>query len=155
TVNALLVRAVPFSDPDTLVFLWSIESQRPGARQPISYADFNDLRQRTRAFAELSAVGTTNRNLAAGGRPVRVVTAAATPDTLRALGVAPALGRGLLAQDADASATPVVFLTTGFWKRALGGEPTVIGRDIRLDGVAHTVVGILPSSVDEAQIVRA
>jgi putative ABC transport system permease protein len=153
-VNVLL-RDLPFADPQHLAFVWSFDARRPATRMLVSYPDFVEWRTRTRAFDRLGAIRLTTRNFGGVGTPLRVAAAVVTPDALTVLGIAPTQGRSFLADDALPSAPPAVILTRGFWVRALGGDPTVIGRTVRLDSVAYTVVGILPASAEQAGVFQA
>lgn len=154
-VNAWLLRGVPFADPQRLAFVWSSDARRPATRMLVSYPDFVEWRARTRTFDHLAAIQLTPRNFAGSGVPVRVTAAAVTPDALTVLGIAPVQGRSFVPDDARPSAPPVVILTRGFWVRVLGADPAAIGRTVRLDGVAHTIVGILPPSVEQAGVFQA
>ncbi|HEX2779012.1 MAG TPA: ABC transporter permease, partial [Gemmatimonadaceae bacterium] len=144
-----LLSSVPFPDPDRLVHVWErVETSRTpvdrAARGGASFGELSDWRAGSRAFVSLDGYDETNLTLTGLGDPARVEAARVTTGFLETLGVRAAMGRGFTGGDGRAGATPVAIVSSGFWRRQLGGDPHAIGRSLVLDGRAVTVVGVLP-----------
>ncbi|HXW04159.1 MAG TPA: ABC transporter permease [Vicinamibacterales bacterium] len=142
-VHAVLLRPLPYGQPDRLVAVWNRWDGRPAAR--LSDPEFLDYAEQARSMA-LAALSTGAVNVVAGGEPERVQAGYVTANAFDVLGVLPLAGRGFEPGDDVPGAGPVVILTEGFWRRRLGGDPSAIGGSIRVDGVAHEVVGVLAAS---------
>ena len=139
-VNAVILRPLPYPEPARLVSLW------PEKRWSLGMVD--DVRQRVSSYVAISASRDGSYMMLGDAlpEPVRVSTVSATH--FEVLGVGPSLGRGFTTADEQGSNGPVVILAHGFWQRRFGGDPTVIGRTIRLAGggtQTHTVIGVLPA----------
>ena len=146
-VDATLLTPLPYPDADRLVRIQETtpEDQPFTASEP----NFLDFRDRNHSFETLAASKSASLTLLAGGEPVRLDGLAASRDLLATLGVAPALGRGFTAEeDAPRSGSAVVLLSHGLWMQRFGGDADVLGRELQLEGRAHTVVGILPQGFD-------
>jgi putative ABC transport system permease protein len=143
-VDAVLLRPLPYKQPDRLVFLTEESQQVPG--MSISMADFNDWRATNTVFESMAPYSPNSAILTGNGETeslqVRQITAGLFPT----LGVQPILGRALTPDDDKVGAAPVVLLGDGFWARKFASDPSVIGKQITLDGVSYTVIGVLPSS---------
>lgn len=143
-VNAVLLRQLPFREPDRLMRIWGT---RPDAAQyPSSLPDFLDYREENRSFDRLSAFGNWNVNLTGHGETERLIGLRVSADLFQTLGVEAAAGRTLVPDDDRAGAPRVVVLTYGLWQRRFGADPAVVGRDLLLNGEKYTVVGVLPPS---------
>jgi putative ABC transport system permease protein len=140
----VLVRPLPFADPEALVQL--CEGPRDGGgwgcMNQLSPANYRDLKAMSGSFEALGAFAGEAANLVGAGEPRRVNLAPVTPDVLPLLGVAPALGRGFAATGhADDRA---VILSHGLWQSAFGGDRGVLGRAVTLNGASYTVIGVMP-----------
>jgi predicted permease len=142
-VQAVLLRALPYAEPDRLVALSS--EGRDRAQQPFSIPDFFDLRNGSQTLAGLSAYGSWGANLTGAGDAERLQGIWAAQDLFGLLGARPSLGRVLLPEDEQPGAPRVVLLTHGLWKRRFAGDATVLGREVVLNGERYTVVGVLGS----------
>lgn len=138
--KALVLDPFPYPEHDRIVFVWS----SPG--RPLSSADFVDLHDQATSFSDFGIYRPERLNLGVE-RPEPVYATTCTAGVLRALGIAPALGRLLTDDDVKAGA-PVVVISHSLWQRALGGDPAALGRTLRLDGREHTVVGIMPANFE-------
>ena len=136
----VFVRPLPFRDPERLVKLW--EGTPDNGRNESSPANFRDWREQTHSFAGMAAYVLRSQNLVGSGEPRELQAAIATPDLFPLLGVAPFAGRTFTRHDLEAG--PCAVLSEGLWKARFGGDPRVVGTTIRLGGVAHTVVGVMP-----------
>ena len=147
-LNAVLLRPLPWPDPDRLVRIWESNPGHGMTQFSVSQPNFLDWReQATTAFERIAATQSRPQNLGGGGgaEAERVRALAVTRDFLPLLGVRPMLGRDFLPEeDAPGRGEAVVVLTRGLWQRRFGGDPTLVGRTIVLDEVPHTVIGIVP-----------
>lgn len=144
-VNAFLVRPLPLPEPDRVVAVLRDRPERPLAWLNLTSApNYVDWRDRNRSFENLAAVQLWAVSLTGEGRPRRISRAMVTPEFFGILGIAPAMGRGFHPEDAQRGNSTVAVLSHGLWADAFGSDPDVVGRSILLDGVPHTVVGVMP-----------
>src|SRR5579884_676934 len=147
-VNAVVLRPLPFKDPERLARIYT-EFPTYGSSGGfhkfwMSTPELLDLRRLTNSWTSLEAYTISGVNLSGGAEPVRVTAASITGGMLPMLGVAPQLGR-LLGPDDDRYGAPLTLvLSDGLWRRAFGGAPGVIGRELKINGLAATVIGIMP-----------
>jgi predicted permease len=143
-VDAVLLRPLPYNQPERLVFL--SERTREVPDSSISMADFNDWCAMNNVFESMAPYRADSAILTGSGAPeslrVREITAGLFPT----LGVQPILGRALTADDDKVGAAPVVLLSDSFWTRKFARDPNVVGKKLILDGEIYTVIGVLPSS---------
>lgn len=142
-VNAVLLRALPFDQPDRIVSVWM---QPPnGARLPFSQEDFEDLRDGSTSFSELVGTLGTSINVADDdSTPERVPGMYASWNLFRLLGVQPVLGRDFREDDDQLGADPVVIISYGLWQSRYGGASDVLGRLVRLNSRQASIVGVMP-----------
>lgn len=155
--SALLLRPFPFPDLERLVVLWEHHPQQgrqanargtAGDRNPLSNADFIDLRQGSRVFDLLAAYRYAPLNLSLSGEPERVQAAAVTSGFFEALGARAELGRTFTLAEEQPGSANVVLLSHTLWQQRFAGDRALLGRRLPLDGRDHTVVGVLPASFD-------
>ncbi len=145
-LDAVLLHAVRYPDPQTLVWVWSVDPQ--GAVTDASPADFLDWRARSKTVTDLSAWMPTTFIVNGGERPRQLGGARVTSNFFRTLRVKPLLGRVFL-PDEDGLVHPEnaahsVVISYRLWQEDLGADPNVLGRTIRVDQVPYNVVGVLP-----------
>jgi predicted permease len=142
--NALLLRPLPYSDPDRLVILWNRSPGLGIAQDWFSTAQYFDIRNSHSGFEQVAiAIGGTY-NLTGSGEPERVGAVRVSSNLLPMLGARPAVGR-LLTQEEDAPGLPATaVLTDGMWSRRFGRDPRVVGTSILINGQTYQIVGILP-----------
>ncbi|HEY2016228.1 MAG TPA: ABC transporter permease [Bryobacteraceae bacterium] len=131
--------------PERAVVVWSENAQRGWQHFPSSVPDYRDWRD-SGIFAGLAAFDEENKNLRLGGRTERVSGLRVTRELFDMTGIPARLGRVFRAEDYAAGSPPVAILSDGMWRIRFAADESVIGRAIMLDGVAHTVVGVLPRS---------
>jgi len=153
-IEAVLLRQLPFGTPDRLVWL---NGKIPLTDEAgVSPPDFRDYRADNRTFDRLAAMGyAPNPSNLSGDKPEQVLTTIASANFFDCLGVRPLLGRDFLPSDEQVNQPQVAILGYGLWKRNFGGDPNIVGRTIRMEGVSLTVVGVLPSDLPlltEAQL---
>ena len=143
-VHAILLRPLPYEKPQQLVLLWETMPQSNVDSIPTAEAIYLEWRERNRVFSSISGFRLRTWTLSGDSepQPVKVVTAGA--DLFETLGVAPRLGRGFLPQDGQPGAAPVAVISNALWMSRFAGDPAALGKAIRLDGVWHSIVGILP-----------
>jgi len=138
----VLLRPLPFPDPDSLVRL--CEGPRSGGgwgcMNELSPANFTDFKTTSQSFEALGAFTGGAANLAGGGEPRRLSITPVTADVLPLLGVGPLLGR-VFASDQDAG---TVVISYGLWQSQFGGDTGVLGTKVNLDGAPYTVIGVMP-----------
>ena len=136
--------------------LWMPEADRvvmagnmyPGAGvyEPLGAAvpDYFDRLREVTVFSEQALFRQDNRSIDKDGSPLRVEGLSVTPSFFRVAGVTPRLGRTFTDQEGEIGSEFEVVISDGFWRTQLGGDPSAVGRDIRLDGRAYTVIGVMP-----------
>jgi hypothetical protein len=140
-VHAALLRSLPFSDPDRVVWMYNLRAERD--RAPLSIPDVEDYRRESSTLAGLAVFTNWTVNLTGIGPPERLEGARVSGNFFSLLGLRPLLGRPLQVADDERDAR-VIVLTHGLWIRRFGADPTVVGRTVSLNGSGHTVVGVLP-----------
>lgn len=141
-VNGVLLRPLPYENPERLVFIHEAMPRLP--LMSVSLPDFADWRERQRSFTDLAGYRDTEYDLTGVDIPERLDAYLVSASLLPVLGVRPALGRNFLPEEDTRNGPPAVMLSHGFWVRRFAGDPKVLGRTLTLDGVPHTVVGVLP-----------
>jgi putative ABC transport system permease protein len=145
-VNAALLRALPYENPDQLVVVWEHNRPRNKARNSVSPANFLSWCDQNTVFDGLAALYTSRINLTGVEDPEEVQFQGVTPNFFSLLGVSPAIGRPFAPGDGEAGAEGVILLSHGLWQRRFGADPNIVGRTILLNGQNQTVVGVMPSS---------
>jgi putative ABC transport system permease protein len=161
-VHALLLRPLPFSEPDRLVRLYQTFRTPSGeGTGSVSMPTFQDWREQTRTFEGLAAYLGGDVNLQGVDTPERIAAVSATANLFEVLSSQAQLGRTFVQGDDEPGAPPVVVLADGLWRQRFGADPRVIGETIVLDGAVHTIVGVMPpdfrfpAGVGRAQLWRA
>jgi putative ABC transport system permease protein len=145
-VNGVLLRPLPFADPDSIVQVWVTSPDEP--RTNHSAGDFLDLQRGNRTLAKLAGYRQDPVTISVDGSdPVGVRAVIVTADYFDVFGVPPVAGRTSYGSGSGASA-PSVVLNEAAWARHLGSDPNAVGRAIRINDVPHTIVGIMPRSFD-------
>ncbi|MGH9936256.1 MAG: ABC transporter permease, partial [Blastocatellia bacterium] len=142
-VNAVLLRPLPYSDPDRLVLIGS--RWNDSEFSSVSLPEYLDYRARATAFQELASYQRGSANLSTGaGEPERVQSASVTATLFSVLDVKAAWGRSFLPEEERPGAGRAALLSYGLWRRRFGGDAKILGQPIRLNGESHTVVGVMP-----------
>ena len=142
-VNAVLLRGVPFPDPDRVVSLGTRDARN--RNQGVSYYDFLDWRETARSFSDISLMGQPTFNVSEQGTsPERYNGAYVSATTFRLIGAQALLGRGFIPEDDREGAAPVVVLGYGIWQSRYGGDRGVLGKTIKINDLQASVVGVMP-----------
>jgi len=138
-----LIRPLPFKEPDRLVKVFQSE---PGySRFEPSPAHYRDWKQMNRSFEDIGAHASASMNLVSEGEALRVLGTAVTANLFSILDVTPLHGRLFGADEDVEGAAGAVLLSHGLWQSAFGGREDVVGRTVRFDDEAYTVVGVMPA----------
>jgi putative ABC transport system permease protein len=148
-LNAVLLRPLPFAEPDRLMLVQLLAPDRdvPGALHPMiwSYPKYGVLRDSQRVFDSTAVFGGGNWNLTGTSLPDRVSGEYVESTYFGVLGVTPQIGRTFSPDETRApGSAPLVVLGHTFWRQRFAGDPTIVGKTIGLNGIPHTVLGILP-----------
>lgn len=148
-VDGVLLRRSPVAEPGRVMMVWETDRTSGTTREPASLPDYLDFRDRTRTFQSLAAVMAGEANLTPlTGDPVRLASLDVTSSFLPLIGVEPRLGRSFTAADEAAGAAPVALVSEALWARLFDRRPDVVGQTLRLDGVPHEIVGVVPDRSD-------
>ena len=155
-VDAVMLRPLPYGDPDRLVSVWEVVSEglpapgvqsqpAPARRTAVSPANLADYAARVKSFSSLSAYASLGINLTGAGSPERVLGEEISANYFHTLGVAPALGRVFSPDENTSGRDRVVIISHALWQSRFGGTPDVLGKSVRL-GETHEIVGVLPAN---------
>ena len=144
-VNAVLLRPLPYHEPDRVVLLWSHWTN--WSKTWVSQGELVDYQEQARSLEHVGAFSSTSFNLTGGGDPLRVLAAQVQPEIFAALGAQPIAGRVFTADEDRPGHEHVVMLTEGLWRSQFGSDPSIVGRAIQLDAESYTVVGVLPAAL--------
>jgi putative ABC transport system permease protein len=140
-VNTVLLRPLPYPHADRIVV---VGQEWMGGAGDFSPADFLDVQSQNHTFEHLAATREWNFNLSAGDRPERIIGDAVSTNLFSLLGVEPVLGRGFVPEDGGHRTNRVVVLSYGLWQRHFGGNASVLGEKLDLNGEPFTIVGVMP-----------
>ncbi|MGD2115099.1 MAG: ABC transporter permease, partial [Acidobacteriota bacterium] len=143
-VDGILLRDLPFRDPDRIVAVWGEVRSLDLERQPASGRELLDYQELTRSFDGFGAFRSAYLNFTGQDRPERLLAARASAGLFSVLGVEPALGRAFGPEEVQEGRDRVVVLSHGLWRRSFGGDAGVIGEQIRLNDLPYTVIGVMP-----------
>jgi len=156
-VDAVLLRPLPYRQPDHLVKIWGNFAGigLPNDQNSISAPEFKDLESLNKSFTGIAAITGASANLDVGGTPQRIQAAVVSPSLFPILGAKAALGRTFLPEEGEAGQDKVVLLSYGLWKRGFGGESGVVGSRLKINRTSYAVVGVMPAGFqypDDAEI---
>jgi putative ABC transport system permease protein len=146
-VNAVLVRPLPYKDPDRLARIYTEFPTFPNGGLPrfwVSGPEFLDFRRDTHSWESLDAWQSGGFNIVGATQPVRVTGSAVTGTLMPTLGIAPILGRTIQPEDDSPKSPLTVVISSGVWHNAYGGDPHIVGRDTLIDGEKATIIGVMP-----------
>jgi putative ABC transport system permease protein len=143
-VNAVLLRPLPFHDPDRLVMVWEDASKIGFPRNTPSPGDYSDWKADKQIFEDVAALDRRSANLTGDGEPEQIEIEYSTHNLFTVLGVRPILGRLFTREEDTPGANRVAVISHALWRRRFAGTQTVVGRPIFLDGIKYIVVGVMP-----------
>jgi putative ABC transport system permease protein len=143
-VNAILLRPLPYPEPERLMMINTADLTRGGANMGINLPDFHEWRDSNRSFEAIAAFSTDTYNISGDEEPERVVGAVASADLFKTMGVNPAQGRAFLREEERYGRHRVVILSDSLWRRRFGAQTRMDGQTIKLNGEVFTVIGVMP-----------
>jgi len=147
-VDVLLLRPLPYHDPDRLVMIWEKRQAEGVFDNTVAPADYLDWERMHTVFESIAAQSYLSFDLTGSGEPVRLLGAGVSPAFFDLLGVHVAHGRSFRADETTPGRHRVVVLGHGLWQRRFGGDPSVVGRTITLSGWPTEIIGVLPSTFE-------
>ncbi|MBZ5549543.1 MAG: ABC transporter permease [Acidobacteriia bacterium] len=147
-VNALVLRPFAFPDLDRVVAVWETVPKQDAASIKAAPANFLDWTEQSTSFEHLAATHGWDANLTGEGLAERVEGYQVTADFFALAGIPPQLGRQIGGVDFQHGTAPVVALSHGFWQRHLGGDPSIVGKSLLLNGQKFTVIGVAAPDLD-------
>jgi len=154
-VNAVLLRPLPFAEPERLVWLWDTQPQLPTA--PASLPDFLDWKGQNQSFEHLAAFQSGSMFLDTGDGMRDTHVGLVTPETFALFRVSPILGRTFTDEETLPGRFRVAVLGHAMWRSRFGSDPNVLGRTIDVSGAPYTIIGVMPegfSFPDRAELWR-
>ena len=147
-VNGVVLKPLSYPAPERLMFLFSTFPQLGFDKFWVSLPEFEEFKERNRSFEDVGAYRPGAVNLGTPDRPQRVNSMVVTPELLRVLGVQPLRGRLFTDADSNPGAENVAIVSHATWEKSFGGDETVLGRVVQIDGISTRVVGIMPAGFD-------
>lgn len=144
-VNAILLRPLPYSQPDRLVALHTRFLNQGAQQSGFSVPELNDLKERGSIFEHLALMAPISGNLTGTDKPERIQARAVSGSFFTLLGAEPMLGRTFSQEDESPGITQILVISYSLWQRHFGGDPGVIGKAIRLDNDSYTIMGVMPA----------
>jgi putative ABC transport system permease protein len=144
--NAVMLLPLPYDKPEQLVWIWSNNTASDIKQEPASLPDFVDWREQNRSFEDIAAFATWLPILTGEGDPERMPCGTVSANFFPLLGVEPSIGRGFSAEEDQPANKRVVMLSHNLWRRRFGMDRDIAGKSIQLNGIPHTVVGVMPES---------
>src|SRR6516162_2712400 len=141
-VNTVLLRPLPYKEADRLVMVRSYNRSRGFNADLVSPLDFADWRSQNHAFERMAASTEAMYTLTGAGEPAPIIAYQFSADYFPVLGVTPLLGRTFLPEEEQPGKSHVAVLSYTLWRRQFGGDRSLLGKTITLDGAPYTVVGI-------------
>jgi putative ABC transport system permease protein len=143
TVDAVLLRPLPYADPDRVVVVWEDSTAAGFPRNTPASGNYIEWKKRNHVFADMAATRGFSANLTADGPPEQVIGRRATANFFPVLGVNPIAGR-IFTEEEDRTGAPVVVISYALWQRRYAGSPDAINRDILINGLKYSIIGIMP-----------
>jgi len=144
SVDAVLIRKLPYADPDRLVMVWEEAAFMGLPRNTPAPGNYYDWIRRSHSFAGMAATRGSSSSLTGEGTPEQVAGRGTTANFFDVLGVRPILGR-TFTEDEDRAGAPVVVISYSLWQRRFAGDPHVVGRTLLMNDNRYDVIGVMPS----------
>jgi putative ABC transport system permease protein len=143
-VNGVLLRQLPYKDPEKIVTIWQNSARSGIKRDDVSPANFLDWRERNRSFEEMSVIEPYSHSLTGEGEPESFKSWLVSDGFFKILGANALIGRTFLPEEHQPGNGQVIVLSYGLWQRRFGADKNLVGRQLILNGRPHTVVGVMP-----------
>lgn len=145
-INGVLLRPLPYQEPDRLVTIWEESPERGMFQMPVSIANLRDWVEQSQTFDQISAYTFSDLNLTGTGEPVQLAAVRVSANLFSLVGATPILGRTFLPEDDKEGASRVVVLSHATWKNRFGSNPKIIGQPVTINNQSHIVVGVMPAN---------
>ena len=145
-VNSVLLRPLPYHEPERLVRLASTNQESDLVRVGFSYSRFLEVQQRQQVFSDLALSIGNAFTLTGRGNPEQVLGLHASATLLPTLGLQPIIGRNFSPDEDRLGGPPVVLISHQMWRQRFNGDPSVLGEALMLDGTPHSIIGVLPDA---------
>jgi putative ABC transport system permease protein len=145
--RGVLLRPLPFRDPDRLVLVYESNLVRDRPRNVVNPGNYLEWRDRNTSFEGIAAFLSSGATLDDPSGPLRLDTGAVTSNFFDVLGVAPTIGRAFLAEDARPGSPAAIVLSDALFRRRFGADPSVLGRAVTVNGAPATIVGVMPAAL--------
>ena len=145
-INAVLLRPLPYKEPNRLVTVEHLYPSLNNLQAPVSVSGFQTYQAKQQVLQSAAVENGWAPNLTGRGDPERLRASRVTGDWFATYGVPAALGRAFLPEDATAGHEKVVVLSDGFWRRSFGGDPKAVGQSLVLNGESYQIIGVMPAS---------
>lgn len=145
-VHTVLIKPLPYPSPDSLLMLWEKREAEGNMKNSVSAADYLDWSRMATSFTGMAAFSDVTVDLTGSGEPEKIPLQGVSASYFDVLGVRPMLGRTFVPGDDTEGRNIVVVLANRLWQQRFGGDPSIIGRSIVLNGGAFQVVGVLPAN---------
>jgi putative ABC transport system permease protein len=146
-VNAILLRPLPFTEPDRLVRVFEKNDRIKLSQFSSSLLNYLSWKEQTQSLEPLGCIGFVSFNLTGAGDPEQFSGSTLSPSMLPLLGIQPVLGRGFRDDEDKPQSPPVAMISEGLWRRRFGADATMIGKTITLNGLAYTLIGVAPPAL--------
>lgn len=144
-VDSVLLRPLPYSNPESLYNVWTRNLPRNIPRTAISPPELLEYASQAKSFSFCAGHSNYTATLTDHGQPARVSTRLVTRGYLEMFGITPALGRSFAVEEFQAGRNQVAILTEPYWRSKFGGDPAIVGKSVRVDDELHVIAGILPA----------
>jgi putative ABC transport system permease protein len=146
-INAVLLRSLPYGEPDRLMYLYTTSPNFGPGMWPASFEDYKEWRRSCLSFEQVAATRAENFSVSDADESDRIAGARVTANLAQTLRIRPQLGRVFLEGEDQQGAGPVLLLSDGLWRRRYGADPRVLGKTVHVDAVNYTIVGVLPAGI--------
>jgi predicted permease len=143
-VDTLLLRELPYHEPDRIVTIWLTNREHPEEREGVAPGAFLDWHDRSKSFSHIAAAAPESFDYLQGAEPATLIGARVTEGFFEALGVQPILGRLFVPREYTVFPSSIAVISHGTWLRMFGSDPGIVGRTVVFDGQTVEVVGVLP-----------
>jgi putative ABC transport system permease protein len=145
-VNAVLLRSFPYTEPERLVLVWEKKQGARTDQNVINLGNFSDWKEQNQVFSDMAVFLNRSFNLAGDGEPEEVTGQFGTTNLFSVLGTNAALGRTFVEDDGREGQPRVVVISHGLWQRRFGGDKQIIGRQMLVNEVPNTIIGVMPAN---------
>ncbi|SRR6266404_2024749 len=142
-INAVLLRSLPFKEPDRLVMVWERRASSNDSNLPVSAHEFVAWREQARSFEKMAIIRGDGFTLTGAGDPMSIAALRVSSDFFPVLDVAPILGRTFSPEEDQGASNPIVVLNASLWKGRFGSDPDIVEKTVTLSDQKYIVIGVM------------